>query len=216
MIDKNQILYLLTKNADHKGMQALKGMVVVNSQSDDVTARMSAEPDSLLDRFLDTTVQLILTPTHYLDQQDNFQRRGYSLSDYRVDPLVNSLASLAVVKMFPGSGKLSTPAFSATSDVKLFDYVLSPVQYNGFVDEINRQSDKGTFSSTDQFKPVSEFYSVMDLPIVKLNDGRLYCVGSTDQIKPELCVMMDVTINLDTSLSTLSRQISVEEALLNA
>lgn len=216
MINKNQILYLLTKNADHKGMQALKGMVIVDSQSNDVTARMSAKPDSLLDRFLDTTVQLILAPTHYLDQQDNFQQRGYSLSDYRVDPLVNSLASLAVVKMFPGSGKLSTPAFSATSDDELSDSVLSPVQYNGFVDEINRQSDKGTFSSTDQFKPLSEFYSIVDLPIVKLNDGQFYCVGSTDQIKPEMCVLMNVNINLDTSLSTLSRQISVEEALLNA
>lgn len=211
MIDKDKLLYLLLRKMNGKGRNALKSMISGDFLVSSPDMSVTPVKDSMLDLFISTTIQLVVLPTHLLNQDDVFTKNGFDVKAYKVDQLVNDLEKLSAIAAFPSSSVLSTDVFTTTVDADVA--VLSPVAYNGFVDDMNRASQDGVFSGYVGFEPLEQKTLMSELPVAKLNDGQLHIVNSSATISKPLVVLMNVTLPLDGSVSPIASQMSQKEAI---
>lgn len=170
-----------------------------------------SKPNTDLDRWVGTSIMLLTVNSHKLDMDDVFSKRGWDASQYKVIPFIQKLADVSDVKWFQSSNVKSDPAFR-------FDYVykeiMTPYEYNAFLDDLNDYSRNKALSNAKAFAPTSILVS--QLPVVYLDDDQLHEVGTSDSIQDWQVKVLGVKVGLPAGSSRLAHPVDIQEAINDA
>lgn len=183
--------------------------------TDDNQLTLSSEEPDLFDKWILTNFCLLAHNVHSLRNDDVFARRGLDVQEYNCMPVVRDLAVASVVKLVPGTTRLSKPIYAFDFRLQDDNLVLSPVEYNAFQLRMSKQSKKPENSPfAKDLKPI-EFRSVAlsELKDIYIRDG--FKSVNSQGIGELSVVALHASINVDSGLLDDALNVSFEEEVLS-